>query len=50
MVANNAYDFLCSRCSWVVDGPNPNNVVLILRTQSILFHRYSKGTVQRIQT
>ncbi|XP_065200940.1 dnaJ homolog subfamily C member 13 isoform X2 [Planococcus citri] len=41
MVANNAYDFLCSRCSWVVDGPNPNNIVLILKTQSILFHRYS---------
>lgn len=42
LVVNSAYDFLCSRCSWVVDGPNPNNIVLILRTQSILFERYSK--------
>ncbi|KAK9875337.1 hypothetical protein WA026_007733 [Henosepilachna vigintioctopunctata] len=37
-----AYEFLCSRSSWNTDGPNPNNIVLILQTQSILFHRYSK--------
>ncbi|XP_015609793.1 dnaJ homolog subfamily C member 13 isoform X2 [Cephus cinctus] len=37
---NQAYEFLCSRSCWTTDGPNPNNIVLILRTQSILFHRY----------
>ncbi|CAG9764959.1 unnamed protein product [Ceutorhynchus assimilis] len=36
-----AYEFLCSRTSWNGDGPNPNNVVLLLKTQSILFHRHS---------
>ncbi|PNF36068.1 DnaJ subfamily C member 13 [Cryptotermes secundus] len=39
---NRAYEFLCSRSSWAGQGPNPDNVVLILRTQSILFHRYSE--------
>ncbi|XP_066249736.1 dnaJ homolog subfamily C member 13 [Euwallacea similis] len=38
---NQAYEFLCSRSSWNVDGPNPNNIVLLLKTQSILFHRHS---------
>ncbi|XP_034177741.1 receptor mediated endocytosis 8 isoform X3 [Osmia lignaria lignaria] len=38
---NQAYEFLCSRSCWSTDGPNPDNIVLILRTQSILFHRYS---------
>ena len=38
---NQAYEFLCSRSCWSGDGPNPNNIVLILKTQSILFHRYS---------
>ncbi|XP_066599154.1 dnaJ homolog subfamily C member 13 isoform X2 [Prorops nasuta] len=38
---NQAYEFLCSRNCWSADGPNPDNIVLILRTQSILFHRYS---------
>ncbi|XP_031784415.1 dnaJ homolog subfamily C member 13 isoform X2 [Nasonia vitripennis] len=37
---NQAYEFLCSRCCWSADGPNPDNIVLILKTQSILFHRY----------
>ncbi|KAF7280153.1 hypothetical protein GWI33_006329 [Rhynchophorus ferrugineus] len=36
-----AYEFLCSRTSWNTDGPNSNNIVLVLKTQSILFHRYS---------
>lgn len=36
-----AYEFLCSRSVWTTQGPNPNNIVLILQTQSILFHRYS---------
>ena len=40
---NQAYEFLCSRTSWITDGPNPSNIVLILRTQSILFDRYSDG-------
>ncbi|XP_012285401.1 dnaJ homolog subfamily C member 13 isoform X2 [Orussus abietinus] len=39
---NQAYEFLCSRSCWTVNGPNPDNIVLILRTQSILFHRYSE--------
>nr|CAD7257435.1 unnamed protein product [Timema shepardi] len=38
-----AYEFLCSRNLWTSQGPNPDNIVLILRTQSILFHRYSEG-------
>ncbi|XP_049787278.1 dnaJ homolog subfamily C member 13 [Schistocerca cancellata] len=37
-----AYDFLCSRSLWTSQGPNPDNIVLILRTQSILFHRYQE--------
>lgn len=40
---NLAYEFLCSRSVWTSDGPNPSNIVLILRTQSILFDRYSDG-------
>lgn len=39
---NQAYEFLCSRSVWTTDGPNPDNIVLILKTQSILFHRYSQ--------
>lgn len=38
---NKAYEFLCSRSSWTGDGPNPENIVLILQAQSILFHRYA---------
>ncbi|XP_055606556.1 dnaJ homolog subfamily C member 13 isoform X2 [Uranotaenia lowii] len=38
---NRAYEFLCSRRG-SSDGPNPSNIVLILRTQSILFDRYSE--------
>ncbi|KAK0084129.1 hypothetical protein PV325_007587 [Microctonus aethiopoides] len=38
---NQAYEFLCSRSCWTMDGPNPDNIVLILRTQSILFDRYT---------
>ncbi|XP_043196340.1 dnaJ homolog subfamily C member 13-like isoform X3 [Amphibalanus amphitrite] len=37
---NRAYEFLCSRSARTVDGPDPHNIVLILRTQSILFSRY----------
>lgn len=39
---NQAYEFLCSRNVWTGDGPNTNNIVLILRTQTILFQRYSE--------
>ena len=40
---NTAYEFLCSQSSkGGADGsPDANNIVLILRTQSILFGRYS---------
>uniref|UniRef100_T1HV01 J domain-containing protein n=1 Tax=Rhodnius prolixus TaxID=13249 RepID=T1HV01_RHOPR len=38
---NKAYDFLCSRSSWHGNSINTNNIILILQTQSILFHRYS---------
>ncbi|CAB3992239.1 dnaJ homolog subfamily C member 13-like [Paramuricea clavata] len=34
-----AYDFLCSRSSRKVLGPDPRNIILILRAQSILFSR-----------
>lgn len=40
---NQAYEFLCSRNVWSSGGPDPNNIVLILRTQSILFERYADG-------
>uniref|UniRef100_A0A182PLV2 J domain-containing protein n=1 Tax=Anopheles epiroticus TaxID=199890 RepID=A0A182PLV2_9DIPT len=39
---NRAYEFLCSRNALNTDGPNPSNIVLILRTQSILFERYAE--------
>lgn len=39
---NKAYEFLCSRNVWSGDGPNTDNIVLILRTQTILFQRYSE--------
>ena len=37
---NNAYEFLCSKSARVGSGPDPNNIVLVLRAQSILFDRY----------
>lgn len=36
---NKAYEFLCSK-SRLVEGPDPQNIVLILKAQSILFNRY----------
>ncbi|XP_033727987.1 dnaJ homolog subfamily C member 13-like [Pecten maximus] len=36
---NKAYEFLCSK-SRLKDGPDPQNIVLILQAQSILFRRY----------
>lgn len=41
VLVNKAHEFLCSRSSWADNGPNPDNIVLILQSQSILFHRYS---------
>nr|XP_024215378.1 dnaJ homolog subfamily C member 13 [Halyomorpha halys] len=38
---NKAYDFLCSRRVWMETGINLNNIKLIIKTQSILFFRYS---------
>ncbi|KAG8290158.1 DnaJ sub C member 13 [Homalodisca vitripennis] len=40
-IVNRAYEFLCSNKQGTENGPNPDNIVLILQTQSILFHRYS---------
>ncbi len=37
---NKAYEFLCSRTK-ITEGPDPKNIVLILKAQSILFSRYS---------
>ncbi|XP_041474110.1 dnaJ homolog subfamily C member 13-like isoform X1 [Lytechinus variegatus] len=39
---NKAYEFLCSKSSRLTEGPNPENIVLILRAQSILFERYKE--------
>ncbi|XP_031572109.1 dnaJ homolog subfamily C member 13-like [Actinia tenebrosa] len=37
---NKAYEFLCSKTSRRTHGPDPHNIVLILKAQSILFKRY----------
>jgi len=42
---NKAYEFLCSK-SKITDGPDPQNIVLILKAQCILFSRYREGRVQ----
>ena len=39
---NKAYEFLCSK-SKLVEGPDPKNIILILKAQSILFSRYKDG-------
>lgn len=46
---NKAYEFLCSK-SRLVEGPDPQNIVLILRAQSILFNRYKSGKVSHFST
>ena len=38
---NKAYEFLCSKSSKVCEGPDPQRIVLILTTQSILYKRYA---------
>ncbi|MBN3289374.1 DJC13 protein, partial [Polypterus senegalus] len=37
---NKAYEFLCTKSAKHVDGPDPENIILILKTQSILFNRH----------
>ncbi|XP_033022077.1 dnaJ homolog subfamily C member 13 isoform X3 [Lacerta agilis] len=37
---NKAYEFLCTKSAKVVDGPDPENIILILKAQSILFNRH----------
>ncbi len=37
-----AYELLCSTKKRVVDGPDPQDILLILKTQSILFRRYKE--------
>uniref|UniRef100_A0A3Q2XC25 DnaJ heat shock protein family (Hsp40) member C13 n=1 Tax=Hippocampus comes TaxID=109280 RepID=A0A3Q2XC25_HIPCM len=37
---NKAYEFLCTKSARVLDGPDPENIILILKTQSILFNRH----------
>ena len=39
---NSAYEFLCSK-SRLKEGPDPQNIVLILKAQSILFGRHKEG-------
>ena len=39
---NTAYEFLCNRSTKLTDQPDPDNIVLILRAQSILFERYQE--------
>ena len=39
---NQAYEFLCSK-SKLTEGPDPKNIVLILKAQSILFSRHKEG-------
>lgn len=38
-LVNRAYELLCSKQKQL-EGPDPNNLVLIIRTQSILFSRF----------
>lgn len=41
---NKAYEFLCTKSARILDGPDPENIILILKTQSILFNRHKQGT------
>lgn len=40
---NKAYEFLCTKSSKIMDGPDPENIILILKAQSILFNRHKQG-------
>ncbi|XP_033848217.2 dnaJ homolog subfamily C member 13-like isoform X1 [Acipenser ruthenus] len=39
---NKAYEFLCTKSGRIVDGPDPENIILILKAQSILFNRHKE--------
>ena len=39
---NKAYEYLCSSKK-TTDGPDPRNIVLILKAQCILFSRHQEG-------
>ncbi|MGH0124511.1 UNVERIFIED_CONTAM: hypothetical protein FKN15_018998 [Acipenser sinensis] len=39
---NKAYEFLCTKSGKIVDGPDPENIILILKAQSILFNRHKE--------
>ncbi|KAF4020599.1 hypothetical protein G4228_012493 [Cervus hanglu yarkandensis] len=39
---NKAYEFLCTKSAKIMDGPDPENIILILKTQSILFNRHKE--------
>ncbi|XP_060154593.1 dnaJ homolog subfamily C member 13 isoform X4 [Globicephala melas] len=39
---NKAYEFLCTKSAKITDGPDPENIILILKTQSILFNRHKE--------
>ncbi|XP_069504815.1 dnaJ homolog subfamily C member 13 isoform X2 [Ambystoma mexicanum] len=39
---NKAYEFLCTKSARIIDGPDPENIILILKTQSILFNRHKE--------
>ncbi|XP_074170185.1 dnaJ homolog subfamily C member 13 [Rhinolophus sinicus] len=43
---NKAYEFLCTKSAKIVDGPDPENIILILKTQSILFNRHKEEESQ----
>ena len=40
---NKAYEFLCSKVSKTTEGPDPDNIILILKTQTILYTRHNEG-------
>ena len=42
---NKAYEFLCSSKK-TIDGPDPRNIVLILKAQCILFSRHREGKLR----
>ncbi|XP_058231751.1 dnaJ homolog subfamily C member 13-like isoform X4 [Hemibagrus wyckioides] len=39
---NKAYEFLCSKSARIIDRPDPENIILILKAQSILFNRHKQ--------
>lgn len=45
---NKAYEFLCTKSAKILDGPDPENIILILKTQSILFNRHKQGNLHEI--